>query len=100
MGRASTAPAVVTVRPNELCNPNLPNGQRSVNAYYKVSCFGAPTPGLFGSSAKGVIKGPSVFNLDAGIYKHFPFSNEGTRQLIWDVTAFNILNRQNWRNQG
>jgi Carboxypeptidase regulatory-like domain len=96
----STTPAVVTVRPNELCNPNLPGGQRSVNAYYNVSCFGAPTPGQFGSSAKGVIKGPAVFNLDAGIYKHFAFSNEGTRQLIWEFTAFNILNRQNWSNPG
>ena len=83
-----------------VCDPNLPSSQRSVNAYYKVSCFAAPTPGQYGTSAKGVIKGPSVLNLDTGIFKEFRFSKDGVRKLTWEFSALNVMNRQNWSNPG
>jgi hypothetical protein len=47
-----------------------------------------------------VIKGPSVLNLDTGIFKEFRFSKDGARKLTWEFSALNVMNRQNCSNPG
>jgi hypothetical protein len=93
----SATPAVVSIRPDELGNPNLPSGQRSVNQWFNVAAFGPPQPGQFGTSAKDVIKGPGVVVLDAGIYKEIRF-HDGPQLLRWELTATNVFNHPNWSN--
>jgi hypothetical protein len=60
-----------TLRPNSLHEPNLPSSQRSVNQWFDVSAFGAPSPGAFGTSAKGVIIGPPELG-QSGADRHEP----------------------------
>jgi len=76
-----TTPATVTIRPNYLHDTNLPVDQRTVSRWFDVSAFAAPTPGSFGSAAKGVIKGPGLNQWDAGIAKKYRFSGAGEPAL-------------------
>jgi hypothetical protein len=93
---ASRTTPTVTIRPNELHDPNLPPDQRTVQRWFDPTAFGAPAVGSFGSSAKGVIKGPGSNILDAGIAKVFAFRERA--RLRWELTATNVLNHPNWAN--
>jgi hypothetical protein len=93
----SATPPVVSIRPDEQGNPNLPGGQRSVNQWFNVAAFGPPQAGHFGTSAKDVIKGPGASVLDAGVYKEIRFREAGPL-LRWEFTATNVLNHPNWSN--
>src|SRR5262249_52403055 len=52
---SNSTPAQVTIRPNQIGNPNISNGTR--DHWFDASAFAAPTPGFFGNAAKGVILG-------------------------------------------
>jgi hypothetical protein len=90
----SAAPASVTIRPNILSDPNLPSGQRSVSQWFNPAAFGPPTPGQFGTSAPGVILGPSLHVWDAGIFKSFRVKERLT--IRFEATAVNVLNHPNY----
>jgi hypothetical protein len=92
----SSTPASVTMRPDILKNPNLSSGQRTLDRWFDTSAFAAPKPGQFGTSGKGVIKGPGVNVMSFGLAKEFAF-NERAR-LRWEITASNFLNHPNWQN--
>jgi hypothetical protein len=92
----SRTPANVTIRPDHLRDANLPADQSSVNRWFDASAFGAPQPGSFGTSAKGVIKGPNVNVWHAGVFKNIPFTERV--RLRWELTGTNILNKQNFNN--
>ena len=93
---SSRTPANVTIRPDHLRDANLPGDQRSVNRWFDASAFGAPQPGSFGTSARGVIKGPDVNVWHAGVFKNIPFTER--IRLRWEFTGTNILNKQNFNN--
>lgn len=90
---SSTAP-VVTIRPDHLRNGNLPDSQRSVDGWFDASAFARPQAGQFGTSAKGVIKGPGSFVLHGGLFKSIPFT-ERVRARI-ELTATNLPNHPNY----
>ena len=62
-------PAQVTIRPNALRDANLTGDQQTVDRWFDATAFGAPTPGQFGTSAKGVIKGPPSAIVNSGLFK-------------------------------
>lgn len=95
---ASRTAPVVTLRPDILRDANLPEDQRSTARWYDVGAFGAPRPGSFGTSAKGVIHGPGSNVVHAGVYKLFQI-RERVR-LRCEMIATNILNHPNWANPG
>lgn len=98
-GTAFTSSAtrpVVTIRPDHLHDANLPSDQRSINGWFDASAFGAPPIGRFGTSAKGVIKGPNVNVWHAGFFKSFQFT-ESVR-LRYEATATNFFNHPNYSN--
>jgi hypothetical protein len=90
---SSTAP-VVTIRPDHLRNGNLPDSQRSIDGWFDASAFARPQAGQFGTSAKGVIKGPGSFVLHGGLFKSIPFT-ERVRARI-ELTATNLPNHPNY----
>jgi hypothetical protein len=87
-------PAQVTIRPDHLRDANLPAGQRSTTNWFDVSAFGPPAPGRFGSSAKGVIKGPNSQILNVGIAKNFAIREQV--RLRWELSATNFFNTPNY----
>lgn len=92
-------PANVTLRPDQLRDGNLPSDQRSVGRWFDASAFAAPQPGRFGTSARGVIKGPGVNVWHVGFIKNFVFSEKAPR-LRWEMTATNFFNHPNYSNPG
>ncbi|MBL8222790.1 MAG: hypothetical protein JNL62_26355 [Bryobacterales bacterium] len=95
----SRTPAQVTLRPNILRNPNLPDDQRSTNRWFDATAFsGLTTPGLYGTSSKGVILGPGSSIVNAGLAKSFVFGERA--RLRWEMTATNFFNTPNYANPG
>ncbi|MGC8794333.1 MAG: hypothetical protein ACP5U2_13175, partial [Bryobacteraceae bacterium] len=92
-------PAEVTLRPDILRNPNLATGARSIARWFDTGAFAPPPQGRFGTSAKGVIKGPGMNLWHMGIHKDFVF-HENRARLRWELTATNVFNHPNWSNPG
>jgi hypothetical protein len=88
----------VTIRPNQLSDPNLPAGERTTDQWFDPTAFAPPTPGSFGTAAKGIIHGPGSDVWDVGFAKHFDLS-KGLR-LRWELTATNFFNNANYSNPG
>ena len=86
----------MTIRPNQLGDPNLPADRRSVDRWFDAGAFAAPTAGFFGSAAKGVIKGPGSNLWDVGFAKNFPLGERA--RFRWEMTATNFFNHPNWSN--
>ncbi len=93
----SRTPAQVTLRPNILRNPNLPDDQRSTSRWFDPTAFsGLTTPGLYGTSSKGVIIGPGSSIVNVGLAKSFHFGERA--RLRWEMTATNFFNTPNYAN--
>jgi hypothetical protein len=92
----SRTPAQVTIRPDELRDPNLPFDERKVSRWFDPAAFGAPRAGAFGSSAKGVIKGPGSNIFNVGVSKYFAITERV--RLRWELTGTNAFNHPNWAN--
>jgi hypothetical protein len=90
---STTTPATTTIRPNALCNGNLPSDQRMVHAWFNAFCFTASSPGSFGTSAPGVIIGPGLSSFDTGLFKAFRIRERAT--VRWELTAINTFNHPN-----
>ena len=86
----------MTIRPNYLYDTNLPSSERSTNRWFDPAAFGAPTPGFFGSAAKGVIKGPPSNVWHLGVSKEFPIRERA--RLRWELIAANAFNHPNYAN--
>ncbi len=94
---SSKTPAQVTIRPNILTNPNVVS-QQSIYSWYNVGAFGPPSPGAFGTSAKGVIFGPGSWIIDTGVAKNISIAERF--RIRWELTATNALNHPNYANPG
>ena len=94
----SGTPPQVTIRPNQLHDPNLPKDQRTTDRWFDPTAFGPPAPGSFGTAGKGIIHGPGSSVWDVGLAKHFDLRN-GLR-LRWELTGTNVLNNPNYSNPG
>ena len=95
---SSRTPAQVTIRPNHLRDANIPTDQRSTARWFDVSAFSAPQPGNYGTSAKGVIKGPGSQVVNVGLSKNFVIAER--LRLRWEMTATNFFNTPNYTNPG
>ncbi len=92
----SSTPASVTLRPDGLRNANLSGSQQTLSRWFDPTAFASPQPGQFGTSGKGVIKGPGINVFSAGLAKEFLFGEHA--KLRWEMTATNFFNHPNWAN--
>jgi hypothetical protein len=91
-----TAPLVAR-RPDCLSDPNFPSERQTIDAWYDVTVFRLPsTPGVFGSCGKGIIHGPAVRVMHAGLYKRIRLAEKASFRVGAQVT--NVLNHPNWSN--
>ncbi len=86
----TTTPA----RPNRICNGNLPTGQRTIDHWFDVACFPAAAAFTFGNSARQVISGPGIVNLDALLDRTFVFTE--SKSLEFRAEFFNATNSVNF----
>ncbi len=87
-------------RPNRLANGALPENQRTVDRYFDTAAFQrlSPTAGTagfvpnqaFGDSGIGVMRGPSLKNLDFNLSKTFAVTEK--HSLQFRAEFFNSLN--------
>jgi hypothetical protein len=87
----STAPSV-TIRPNHLRDANLSNP--TPDLWFDPTAFAAPSPGAFGTSAKGVIVGPGWNIIHASLHKYFNFTE--TMRLRLGCTTSNVANHPHY----
>ncbi len=81
-------------RPDQISNPSVssPTNQQ----WFNPAAFVVPPIGGFGNSARGVIVGPGLNNIDFGAFKYFRLGEKAKLQLR--MTATNFFNHPNWGN--
>jgi hypothetical protein len=68
------------------------------NAYFDPLAFKPVTEARFGTAPWGALRGPGVRNWDLGVFRQFELPRSMNVQLR--VEAFNVLNKQHFRNPG
>lgn len=75
-------------RPNLVGNPNLANP--TIAQWFNTAAFAKQAAGTFGNAGRGVVEGPSGWNLDAGLWRTFAIKER--LKLTARFEAFNSLN--------
>jgi len=86
-------------RPDLVCNPNMPRGERTVERFFRTSCFAAPESLLsgdvrFGTAGRTTVSGPGLVNWDASIRKNTLLTEKF--DLEFRAEFFNFTNHTNW----
>lgn len=76
-------------RPNITCDPNS-SAPRTVQKWFNVSCFAAPTAFQWGNSSRTFGSGPNQVNFDMAMDKTFSLTE--TLNLQFRTEMFNIFN--------
>jgi hypothetical protein len=77
-------------RPNRLADGNLPQDEQTIQRWFDIAAFAAPTtPFTFGNAGKNILIGPGAVNFDASLLKRFPLRGG---ELQFRAEAFNLLN--------
>lgn len=85
-------------------DPYLPNAQRTWAttgssqslAWFNLAAFAPNTPGNWGNTPKGYLKGPGFWNVDASFSRNISIA--GSRRVEIRVEVFNLFNHENWAN--
>jgi hypothetical protein len=81
------------VRPDRVCEPNMPRGERTIQRFFATECFVA-TSDRFGNAGRSTVIGPDTNLLDLAVFKMFNMGR-GTR-LQFRAEFFNVFNIPNW----
>lgn len=84
-------------RPDQICDPNLPQSQQTIARFFNTDCFVAP-PNRFGTAGRSSVEGPGVHVWDLSAFKNIALR----RGMHVQVRAefFNAFNRPNWGQPG
>jgi hypothetical protein len=85
------------VRPDRVCEPNLPRGERTIQRYFATECFVA-TSDRFGNAGRATVIGPDTNVLDLAVFKSVGLTSGVRFQFRGEF--FNILNTTNWNAPG
>jgi hypothetical protein len=88
-----------SLRPDLVCNPNLPADQQTPQRFFNTSCFVAPEtliPGdiRYGTAGRGVVTGPGVVNADFSLRKTTEIKER--MKLEFRAEVFNAFNHANF----
>ncbi len=82
-------------RPDILCDPYLPSGERTFARQFKTECIGPPSDAFnFGSALGDEFQGPGFVNWDISAFKNIPVG--GARRLQLRVELYNAFNSEQW----
>lgn len=74
------------------------SGERSIVRWFNTSAFAAPAPFRFGNSARGLLRGPGIQNIDLSLSKSFPVTERWKTEFRGEF--FNLLNHTNFGQPG
>jgi hypothetical protein len=69
-------------------NPGLPT--QSAKEWFNTAAFAIPATYTYGDSGRNILRGPAFWNLDASLFRKFPFTEN--KVLEFRVEAFNMPN--------
>ena len=67
---------------------SFPHGQRG--EWFNAAAFAIPATYTYGDSGRNILRGPAYWNLDASLFRKFPFTE--SKSLEFRVEAFNLPN--------
>lgn len=73
-------------------------GDRSIARWFNIAAFAAPAPFRFGNSARGLLRGPGIQNIDLSLSKSFPVTERWKTEFRGEF--FNLLNHTNFGQPG
>ncbi|MBI4470114.1 MAG: TonB-dependent receptor, partial [Acidobacteria bacterium] len=79
-----------SARPDRLSDGNLPAEERTLERYFDVSAFQAPTGYRFGNSGRNILRGPGLVNFDFGFHRDFRIREE--LRVEFRAEFFNAFN--------
>lgn len=82
------------LRPDLVCNPNLPRGQQTVEKFFRTECLALQTPMRYGTAGRSVIEGPGTIGVDLSVRKMFKFTDRVNLQFRTEF--FNAFNHPNF----
>ena len=59
------------LRPDLVCNPNLPRGEQTIEKFFRTECLALQTPMRYGTAGRAVITGPGRIGIDLSLRKDF-----------------------------
>jgi hypothetical protein len=76
--------------PNVAGDPTAVAGGQSINSWFNVNAFAAPTPGTFGNMGRNMVYGPRLTAINVSLHKTYKF----TERLNLDLSgnAANVIN--------
>ncbi len=69
-------------------NPSL--STRTRYEWFNTAAFAIPAKYTYGNSGRNILRGPAYWNLDASLFRRFPFTE--TKALEFRAEAFNMPN--------
>ncbi len=82
------------LRPDLVCNPNLPRGEQTLDRFFDTSCLVRQVPMRYGNSGRGVITGPGTIGVDLGVRKDTRITEKVNLQFRAEF--FNLPNHPNF----
>jgi hypothetical protein len=94
-GISTTATNQAPSRPDIVCDPYLPRGERTFDRQFKTECIAPPSDEFrLGNAGGDEFQGPGYMNWDISFFKHVPVG--GNRRLQLRVELYNAFNQDQW----
>jgi hypothetical protein len=76
--------------PNVVGDPTAAAGGQTIDSWFSVNAFAAPTPGTFGNMGRNIVYGPKLSAVNMSLIKTFTFTER--IKLDFSASATNVLN--------
>jgi hypothetical protein len=94
-GGCSVLGGTFAERADQVGDPNLPAGDRTIAHWFNTAAFAVPA-GCAGDAARNSITGPGKFQWNASLAKTIPLGRDGLRRLDFRLDTTNLSNHVNY----
>jgi hypothetical protein len=81
--------------PNVVGDPTAVPGGQTIDHWFNVGAFAAPTPGTFGNMGRNILRGPKLSSINMSLHKTFRFTE--AMKLDFSANATNVVNHPSFR---
>lgn len=90
VGGTTTNPVGMVWYPNVAGDPKAVSGGQSIDSWFNVNAFAAPTPGTFGNMGRNAVYGPHLSSVNMSLMKTFAITER--IKVDFSASATNVLN--------